>query len=404
MILTATFSKPAKNCANLLGRDYIRIRFWRSTRSALKPNAQYDAEFFTAKQSFRKTLSTVEFEEFVKTHAGTTFKNVTQKTETEEITILSNRHGEIKTLRKPLKDNSFQNKSVLSENRKKNYIIKEDIPVAFLVRLGVMNTDGKVLAQKYDKFRQINRFLEFIDNIIDSVTSLCTDGTFTKERPLHIADFGCGKSYLTFAVYHFLTEIKKIPVEITGLDLKEDVITDCQKLARDCGYSGLNFYVGDVANFTYTHEPDMLITLHACDTATDYAISYAVSHGAKAILSVPCCQHEINTQLDTKAKCIPPQSPLASLSRYGIIRERMAALATDAIRAELLEQKGYNVQVMEFIDAAHTPKNLLIRAVKKTQATDSSQTEQSRTRVNSLLSEMKVSQTLNNIFTKCTSQ
>ena len=138
MILTATFSKPAKNCAKLLGRDYIRIRFWRSTRSALKPNAQYDAEFFTAKQSFRKTLSTVEFEEFVKTHAGTTFKNVTQKTETEEITILSNRHGEIKTLRKPLKDNSFQNKSVLSENRKKNYIIKEGIPVAFLDRKSVV--------------------------------------------------------------------------------------------------------------------------------------------------------------------------------------------------------------------------------------------------------------------------
>lgn len=236
---------------------------------------------------------------------------------------------------------------ILSHNRVKRYILKEGTPVPFLVDLGVMTPAGKVTASRYDKFRQINRFLEYIEDILPKLP---------KDREVTILDFGCGKSYLTFAMYYYLRVLKEYDVNIVGLDLKSDVIETCSRLAENYGYEKLHFYQGDIADYEGVQAVDMVVTLHACDTATDFALAKAVGWGAKVILSVPCCQHELNRQMKNEM--------LAPVFQYGILKERMAALITDGIRAQLLEEQGYDTQILEFIDMEHTPKNLLIRAVK----------------------------------------
>ena len=217
----------------------------------------------------------------------------------------------------------------------------------FLVDLGVMNKEGKVHTHSYDKFKQINRFLEFIEDILPSLQ---------KDREVTILDFGCGKSYLTFAMYYYLKELKGYDVNIIGLDLKEDVIKKCSGLARKYGYEKLHFLQGDIADYEGVNKVDMVVTLHACDKATDYALAKAVEWDAEVILSVPCCQHELNYRIQNDL--------LEPVLKYGILKERMSALITDGIRAELLESEGYHTQILEFIDMEHTPKNLLIRAVK----------------------------------------
>ena len=236
----------------------------------------------------------------------------------------------------------------LSHNRKKRYILEPGQKVGFLEDLGVQTKEGKIITARYDKFRQINRFLEFVEDVLPKLP---------KEREITILDFGCGKSYLTFAMYHYLKELKGLAVKIIGLDLKEDVIANCNQLAEKYGYKGLHFYVGDIANYNGSDQVDMVVTLHACDTATDYALDKAVRWGAKVILSVPCCQHELNGQIQNDI--------LEPVLRYGLLKERMAALITDGLRAQILESKGYDVQILEFIDMEHTPKNILIRAVKR---------------------------------------
>lgn len=233
----------------------------------------------------------------------------------------------------------------LTHNREKQYVLPLDEPVPFLIRLGVQSEDGKVKRQKYDKFKQINRFLEFIE---DSIKHLPTD------RTIRILDFGSGKSYLTFALYHFLHEMKGYDVHITGLDLKKEVIEECAGIARDLGYERLEFLVGDINEFEGESAVDMVVTLHACDVATDMALARAVRWGAKVILSVPCCQKELNRQLHAPS--------LDVMLQHGLVKERFAALATDSIRAELLGLVGYEAQLLEFIDMEHTPKNILIRA------------------------------------------
>lgn len=232
-------------------------------------------------------------------------------------------------------------------NRKKKYILEEGTKVPFLEDLGVFTKEGKIVRSRYDKFRQINRFLEFIEDIIPALP---------KEKTLKIIDFGCGKSYLTFAMYYYLKELKRFDIEVTGLDLKDDVIVHCNELAMRYGYDKLTFLHGDIADYEGTDSVDMIVTLHACDTATDYALAKAVAWNASVILSVPCCQHEVNAQIKNEM--------LKPVLRYGIIKERMSALITDALRADMLELKGYKVQLLEFIDIEHTPKNILIRAVK----------------------------------------
>ena len=235
-----------------------------------------------------------------------------------------------------------------AHNRTKAYILEEGKPVDFLVGLGVQTPDGRVTRARFDKFRQINRYLEFIEDVIDELP---------KDRTIRIIDFGCGKSYLTFAMYYYLHELQHRDIQVTGLDLKTDVIQHCNELAEKLGYDRLKFERGDISTYEGTDVADMVVTLHACDLATDYALDKAVKWGARVILAVPCCQHELNRQI----KC----DPLKPVLKYGIIKERVAALLTDALRANLLEQQGYETQILEFIDMEHTPKNLLIRAVKK---------------------------------------
>lgn len=235
----------------------------------------------------------------------------------------------------------------LSHNRKKNYLLDENTPYPFLIRLGVQTEDGKVKKQKYDKFKQINRFVEFIDDAL---------AYLPKDQPVRILDFGSGKSYLTFALYHYLKVEKGLDIHVTGLDLKKEVIEECAAIAKDLGYEQLEFLVGDINDYNDETAVDMVVTLHACDVATDMALARAVKWGASVILSVPCCQHELNRQLNTPG--------LDIMLKHGLVKERFAALATDSIRAEILSMVGYEAQLVEFIDMENTPKNILIRAYK----------------------------------------
>lgn len=267
---------------------------------------------------------------------------------TIRVTVLLNKKGTItiKKKNKTVSDNLKINQS-LKHNREKQYILSENEKIPFLVDLGVQSAEGKLIRAKYDKFRQINRYLEFIRDIIPALP---------QERELTIIDFGCGKSYLTFAMYFYLHNMLGMNIKVIGLDLKEDVIKKCNELKDKYGYGGLSFQMGDISRFEGVDKVDMVVTLHACDTATDYALYKAVKWGAQVILSVPCCQHEMNAKMKN--------DELTPMIKYGIIRERFAALATDAIRANILEQCGYTTQILEFIDMEHTPKNILIRAVK----------------------------------------
>lgn len=379
MLISVTFSKPTSSVLQNLGKPYKRIKIKTGSSSS---GASFYAEFFTDTQVFHKTFSKEELDSFIEQNAGINFKSCIKKFSDKEVTLLANKKGKISVLEKklsPAKMNylpalSSQDsllKNNLTHNRIKNYIIPEGTPVPFLIRLGVMTPEGKIVNSKYDKFKQINRFLEYINDILPSVL----EQKKCEDYPLQIADFGCGKSYLTFAVHYYLTQIKKIDCKIIGLDLKEDVIEYCNSLAKEFDCSGLIFKTGDISKYSDSekeHNPDIVITLHACDTATDYALKYAVLKNAKAILSVPCCQHEINMQLEqnkrelenTDAEIFKP------LLKYGLIRERVSALITDSLRAEYLESAGYKVDVMEFIDMSHTPKNILLRAVRKNQKKD----------------------------------
>lgn len=261
-------------------------------------------------------------------------------------TVLTSKKGKISIIRK--KQKSEDAKPVLTHNREKRYLLEEGRPIPFLVDLGVMSKDGNVVKSRFDKFRQINRFLEFIEDVLPE---------FPKDRELTILDFGCGKSYLTFAMYYYLHVLSGYEVKMIGLDLKKDVIRHCNELSEKYGYEKLRFLEGNIADYTGEEKVDMVVTLHACDTATDFALAKAVGWDAKVILSVPCCQHELNGQIHNEL--------LEPVFRYGLIKERVAALLTDALRAEYLRKEGYEAQILEFIDMEHTPKNILIRAVKK---------------------------------------
>ncbi|MBQ1850083.1 MAG: SAM-dependent methyltransferase [Lachnospiraceae bacterium] len=270
-----------------------------------------------------------------------------------QTTILVSKKGKmtVKTKRVAAKETNAETQTDdaerLSHNRAKVYLLPEGEPVDFLIRLGVQTPDGRITKNRYDKFRQINRYLEFIEDVLDELP---------KDRTIRIVDFGCGKSYLTFATYYFLHVKQGRDLEVTGLDLKEDVIRHCNEIARDLRYDHLHFEQGDISAYGGS-KADVVISLHACDLATDYALEKAVKWGAKVIMAVPCCQHELNRQMKNDT--------LKPALKYGIIKERMAALLTDAIRAQLLEEQGYDTQILEFIDMEHTPKNLLIRAVKR---------------------------------------
>lgn len=308
-------------------------------------------ESFTKTQVFHENL---EIQEAVQRmdHAMGEFRQMQLSSGEMDYTVLVSKKGKV-TIQKRKVEGRSAACSDISHNRRKRYILEEGIPVPFLQDLGVMTQEGKIVRTKFDKFRQINRFLEFIEDILPQLN---------KKQEVTILDFGCGKSYLTFAMYYYLHVLKHYDIRIIGLDLKADVIRHCSALAEKYGYEKLTFLEGDIADYDGVDTVDMVVTLHACDTATDYALAKAISWGAKVILSVPCCQHELNGQMKNEI--------LAPVMRYGLLKERFAALVTDGLRAEYLEHAGYHVQVLEFIDMEHTPKNILLRAVKQAGQTE----------------------------------
>lgn len=274
---------------------------------------------------------------------------------TMNLSILTNKKGTI-TVKKAMHEAINLNID-LSHNKEKKYIIKEGEPADFLVALGVMMPDGKVAKARYDKFKQINRYLEFIEDVLPEIEN---------EEVIRIVDFGCGKSYLTFALYYYLKIKKNLNVDIIGLDLKADVIADCNKLKNKLHYDNLRFLKGDIKDYENTDKITMVVSLHACDTATDYAIYKAIGWNARVIMAVPCCQHEVNKRI----KC----DELNDIFKYGLIKERMSSLITDAYRANVLESQGYETQILEFIDMEHTPKNIMIRAMKSSKTSMNKQT------------------------------
>ena len=343
----------------------------------------FQIEEYTKTQVFHKNLTAGDAGSYLTSKLSSdtssqtaSFKNALVETQSFTANVLVSKKGTI-TIKKKMNASAKQPKISLSHNRKKKYILEEGIPVPFLIDLGVMTQNGNIVNAHYDKFRQINRFFEYIEDILPSLPT---------GRELRILDFGCGKSYLTFAIYYYLKVLKGYPVRITGLDLKEDVIRHCNELAVKYGYDKLEFLCGDIAYYDGCSQVDMVVTLHACDTATDYALAKAVGWGAKVILSVPCCQHELNKQMKNDL--------LSPVLHYGILKERMAALMTDGLRAQILEANGYRTQILEFIDMAHTPKNLLIRAVYNGHCADN------KAQINELLAAFDVNPTLYRLLCK----
>lgn len=318
----------------------------------IKGRLFFQETVYRGKQVFHKNCTEQEIQERLLTYMEELFRQA-QVTGTDwEATVLVGKKGSVSVKRRKRNaENAALGEEVrnMAHDRSRQYILKEGEPADFLVGLGVQTQDGKIKKAKYDKFRQINRYLEFIEDILDKLPA---------DRTIRIVDFGCGKSYLTFAMYYYLHQMQQRDIQVTGLDLKADVISHCNELAQELGYGGLVFRTGDISSFQDAEKVDMVVSLHACDTATDYALEKAVKWGACVILAVPCCQHELNGQI----RC----DELKPIFKYGLIKERMSALITDALRAQILEQNGYDTQIVEFIDMEHTPKNLMIRAVRKT--------------------------------------
>ena len=316
-----------------------------------KDNILYQCEEHRNNQVFHHNLNEEEAAGYIE-NAMQEFKQMQMETRKFRYQVLVSKKGKM-TIQRRLQTGNFKEID-LSHNRKKHYILEEGKAVPFLQDLGVMTKDGEIVRTKFDKFRQINRFLEFVEDILPQLD---------KDRELTLLDFGCGKSYLTFAMYYYLHELKGYDIRIIGLDLKTDVILHCNELAKKYGYEKLSFLVGDIADYEGVDQVDMVVTLHACDTATDFALAKAVGWNAKVILSVPCCQHEVNKQFERQLSAM--EEVLGPIMDYGLLRERFAALVTDGLRAKRLESEGYETQVLEFIDMEHTPKNILLRAVKK---------------------------------------
>mgnify|MGYP000757304020 CR=1 FL=1 len=364
--ISATLSNPK----NKDGVQKVKVR------PILKKDVLYfQLESFRNNQAFHENVEEKKACEILLEYMGN-MRQMQMETQRADYTVLVSKKGKV-TIKSKIKKGG-KKKIDMSHDRKKKYVLEEGVPVPFLQDLGVMTQDGKIVRTKMDKFRQINRFLEFVEDILPQLD---------KDRELTLLDFGCGKSYLTFAMYYYLHELKGYDIRIIGLDLKTDVILHCNELAKKYGYEKLTFLVGDIADYEGVDQVDMVVTLHACDTATDYALAKAVGWNAKVILSVPCCQHEVNKQLEKQRnlhsgkmksktevmevsemlgdQLVSMEDVLGPIMDYGLLRERFAALVTDGLRAKRLESEGYETQVLEFIDMEHTPKNILLRAVKK---------------------------------------
>ncbi len=336
-LLSATLSSPQAKSQEVLK---VQIR-----PVSIKGKVQYQISEHYSQKVLHKNLSKEECENLLRNLLTHDFKQGLLCTAANDYHILVGKKRNITVITKPPSKTALK---TLSHNIPKQYLLQEGTPVPFLAALGIMNSVGKVFANKRDKFKQMNRFLEIVSDILPALEH---------KSKIHIIDFGCGKAYLTFALYHYLHNILKYDLEIVGLDLKQDVIAYCQSLADKLAYRKLQFVLGDINGYQPKNKVDLVVTLHACDTATDAALEKAVRWNADVILSVPCCQHELFTQVQSL--------PLNALLQHGILKERFAALATDAARGKILELLGYAVQIIEFIDMEHTPKNIMIRAVRK---------------------------------------
>ena len=341
----------------------------------LKGNLIFQAEEQKGKQAFHKNLSRDEAVIYVENCLNGPFRQAEITCARGKATVLVSKKGKMTVKFK--KQARMINQAALEHNRKKQYLLPEGTAVPFLVDLGVMTKEGTIVHSRYDKYRQINRFLEFIEDILPQLN---------KNKENVIIDFGCGKSYLTFIMYYYFTEVRKIPVEIVGLDLKKDVIEKCNQAAKKYGYDTLHFELGDINGYKAPFPVDIVVSLHACNTATDFALYNAISWDAEMIFSVPCCQHELNKQMKNDL--------LSPVLHYGILKERMAALMTDGLRAQILEANGYRTQILEFIDMAHTPKNLLIRAVYNGHCADN------KAQIDELLAAFDVNPTLYRLLCK----
>lgn len=336
----------------------------------------YQVEKYTDKQVFHENIEINKIQNKLEEIVFNNYKQVNIWTDSFDYDIKISKKGKIHVSKKKSRNILKAN----SHNKQKNYILKEGMIIEPLIDLGIFTKEGKIINSKYDKYKQINRFIELIDDEIKK----------KDYKELTILDFGCGKSYLTFVLYYYFTKIKSINVKMIGLDLKEDVIKKCNEIAKRYNYDNLTFELGDINGYKYENKVDMVITLHACDTATDYALYNAIKWNVNMIFSVPCCQHEINKNMQSEK--------LSILNRYGIIQERLSALMTDAIRANLLEAVGYKTQLLEFIDIAHSPKNILIRANKSNISKE--KRKKSLIEVKNLLQEFNTDQTLYNLLKK----
>ncbi len=335
----------------------------------------YQIEKFTDKQVFHENIDVESVNKKVYECLNGAYKQLSVWSDNYTYDMKISKKGKV-FLGKKKSDNSKVVKK--GHNKEKNYILKEGMIIEPLIDLGVFTKEGKVINSKYDKYKQINRFIEIIDDEIKK----------NDYKELTILDFGCGKSYLTFVLYYYFVKIKNINVKMIGLDLKEDVIKKCNEIAQRYKYDNLHFELGDINGFKYNNKVDMVITLHACDTATDYALYNAVKWNSKMIFSVPCCQHEFNSQMKA--------DELSILTKYGIVQERIAALMTDSVRANLLECAGYKTQLLEFIDISHSPKNILIRASKSNVSKE--KREKSLKEVNNLIETFNFNPTLFNLL------
>lgn len=338
----------------------------------------YQIAKYTEKQVFHENIPSEKIAERCLEIMDGNYLQFNAWTEEKEIFITISKKGKI-FYKEKRNFSAAPCPASIEHNRKKQYILSEGEIIEPLIDMGIFTKEGKVVQSMYDKYKQINRFIEIID---DSIRQ-------HNYEKLNIIDFGCGKSYLTFIVYYYLTVIRKIDATIIGLDLKKDVIEKCNKAAQKYGYTNLRFELGDINGYKCPFDVDMVITLHACDTATDFALYNAINWNAKMIFSVPCCQHELNAQIETEN--------LSLLTRYGIIQERFSALLTDSIRGNLLEYCGYKTQLLEFIDFAHTPKNILIRANLKQNPSKASK-EKALREVQKAIEEFNVSPTLYNLL------
>ena len=327
---------------------YTRITL---RRVVIKGAQYFQAEKYTSTQVFHENIPCEELSDWLEANAAFKYGQICVVLAYSDVTYIFSKDGRVKHMQRSTVSKATKD---FSNNRSKNYILNEGDNIPALVDLGVFTRDFKVASSMFDKFKQINRFVEILDDEIKQF-----DG-----KEITLLDFGCGKSYLTFIIYHYLTVVKGLSARIIGYDLKADVVQHCNELAQKYGYDKLSFVVADVSkDKLYDEKIDVVVSLHACDTATDYALYYAVSHNVEFVFSVPCCQHEVNSTIKRGGE-------LDTLLKYGIVKERVSALLTDTVRAMLLEDEGYTVDVMEFVDLAHSPKNLMLRAKRTKRKSD----------------------------------